>query len=364
MQNYNNKYIGDWKHAILLENSSIQDAIVNLDKIAIQIVLVCNKDKTLLGTISDGDIRRGLLKGLTLNSPIKAIMNKNPLVVSKNILRDSVLELMSLNRIRQVPVVDENNKLIGLHLFDYLLEPKDRKNTMVIMAGGRGKRLHPFTNERPKPMLEIAGKPILEHIIQHAKSEGFKSFIISINYLGHILEDYFGDGKKFNIKINYIREDIPLGTAGSLSLLPSAPNLPFIVTNGDVITDIKYGELLDFHNRHDASATMAVRAHEYQNPFGIVQTDGLDIVGFEEKPITRSHINAGVYVLNPQVLELLELGEHCDMPGLFERLQTLKKRTVAYPMHEPWLDVGSHHDLEIAKKNIKAEIKYKKEISK
>ena len=191
---------------------------------------------------------------------------------------------------------------------------------------------------------------MLEHIIERAKLEGFNHFVLAIHYLGHMIEAYFGKGERLGVQIDYLREESPLGTAGALGLLKPIPDAPFVVTNGDVITDIHYGELLDFHTRHNAAATMAVRVHEWQHPFGVVQTQGVEIVGFEEKPIARSHINAGVYALDPLALSVLTADAHCDMPTLFERLQTNKKRTVAYPMHEPWLDVGRPDDLLAANK--------------
>jgi NDP-sugar pyrophosphorylase family protein len=216
---------------------------------------------------------------------------------------------------------------------------------MVIMAGGMGTRLRPHTENCPKPLLPVAGKPMLEHIIERAKLEGFSHFVLSIHYLGHMIEDYFGNGEHLGVQIDYLREQSPLGTAGALGLLNPRPDTPFVVTNGDVITDIRYGELLDFHIRHGAAATMAVRVHEWQHPYGVVQTKGVEIVGFEEKPVARSHINAGVYALDPDALNNLSADTHCDMPTLFERLQAKAQRTVAYPMHEPWLDVGRPDDL-------------------
>jgi NDP-sugar pyrophosphorylase family protein len=189
---------------------------------------------------------------------------------------------------------------------------------------------------------------MLEHIIERAMSQGFNHFMLAIHYLGHMVEDYFGDGTKMNARIEYIREQIPLGTAGALGLLKQQPEAPFVVTNGDVLTDINYADLLDFHIRQQATATMAVRTHEWQHPFGVVHTKGLDIVGFEEKPVARTHINAGVYVLAPVALNALSANEHCDMPTLFERLQAKDQRTVAYPMHEPWLDVGRMEDFQRA----------------
>jgi dTDP-glucose pyrophosphorylase len=334
-----------WQKAVLSIDANIQQAISNLDKVGVKIIMILNEAKQLEGTISDGDIRRGLLKGLNMNSPITSVIRHNPFVVTPDVNRDMVLQLMVANKIQQVPVVDEYRHVVGLHLWDEITTAQTRNNLMVIMAGGLGKRLRPHTENCPKPLLPIAGKPMLEHIIERAKLEGFSKFIIAVHYLGEMIEDYFSNGKKFGVEIDYLREDAPLGTAGALGLLGSKPSAPFVITNGDVITDIRYGELLDFHIRHNATATMAVRQHEWQHPFGVVQIDGLEIIGFEEKPIARSHINAGVYVLEPKALSVLKPNTHCDMPTLFERLQAKSERTVAYPMHEPWLDVGRPDDL-------------------
>jgi len=334
-----------YRQAILPLDATIQDVICNLDKVAIQIVLVVNESGKLEGTISDGDIRRGLLRGLDLKSPIGSIIHRNPIVVPSEMARETVVKLMVANKIQQIPVVDEENHVLGLHLWDEITTPTVRPNLMVIMAGGKGTRLRPHTENCPKPMLTVSGKPMLEHIIERAKLEGFSQFVLAVHYLGQMIEDYFGHGERMRVRIEYLREQSPLGTAGALGLLNPRPTTPFVVTNGDVLTDIRYGELLDFHTRNNAIATMAVRAHEWQHPFGVVQTKGIDIIGFQEKPVHRSHINAGVYALNPEALSLLESDDHCDMPTLFERLQAQTKRIAAYPIHEPWLDVGRPDDL-------------------
>jgi dTDP-glucose pyrophosphorylase len=337
-----------WRQAILPAHATIEQAIRNLDQVAIKIVLIVNPLGELEGTISDGDIRRGLLKGLNLNSEIVSIVHRNALVVPPEMGRDMVMQLMLANKIQQIPIVNSRHHLVGLHLWNEMSTPANRSNLMVIMAGGRGTRLRPHTENCPKPLLPVAGKPMLEHIIERAKLEGFKHFVLAVHYLGHMIEEHFGDGRDLGVQIDYLREQSPLGTAGALGLLSPRPESPFVVTNGDIITDIHYGELLDFHLRYDAHATMAVRVHEWQHPFGVVQMRGVEIIGFEEKPIARTHINAGVYALNPEALSVLTANKHCDMPTLFERLQAESKRTVAYPMHEPWLDVGRSDDLQSA----------------
>ena len=310
--------------------------------------MVTNDKGALEGTISDGDIRRALLQGLDWSSPITSAIHYNALVVPPELGRDLVMQLMVANKIHQIPVVDAEHRVVGLHLWDEITTPRPRSNVMVIMAGGMGTRLRPHTENCPKPLLAVAGKPMLEHIIDRAKLDGFTRFVLAIHYLGHMIEAHFGDGERVGVQIEYLREESPLGTAGALRLLNPLPDAPFVVTNGDVICDIRYGELLDFHVRHAAAATMAVRVHEWQHPFGVVQMQGVEIVGFEEKPLNRSHINAGVYVLEPSSLSVLSADSHCDMPTLFERLQAKAQRTVAYPMHEPWLDVGRPEDLRSA----------------
>jgi dTDP-glucose pyrophosphorylase len=337
-----------WRNAILPAHVTIQQVISNLDQVAIKIVLIVNEAGKLEGTISDGDIRRGLLKGLDLNSPITDVIHRNALVVPLEMSRETVIQLMLANKIQQIPAVDENHHVVGLHLWDDIATPPVRSNPMVIMAGGMGTRLRPQTEHCPKPLLAVAGKPILEHIIGRAKLEGFSNFVLAIHYLGHMIEEHFGNGERLGVRIDYVREQSPLGTAGALGLLNPRPEAAFVVTNGDVISDIRYGELLDFHIRHAAAATMAVRVHEWQHPFGVVQTKGVEIVGFEEKPVARSHINAGVYALDPDSLNFLSSDDPCDMPTLFERMRAKVKRTVAYPMHEPWLDVGRPDDLQSA----------------
>ena len=337
-----------WRKALLHGEVTVQQAIRNLNDTALKITLVVSLDGTLLGTVTDGDIRRGLLRGLDLNSPLTSIIKHEPLVVPQEMSRDMVLQLMQANKVQQLPVVDENRRVVGLHLRDLLMVPGQHDNLMVIMAGGQGTRLRPHTENCPKPLLPVGGKPMLEHIIERAKAEGFTRFVLAIHYLGHMIEDYFGDGSRWQVKIDYLREDSPLGTAGAIGLLNPRPNAPFLVTNGDVLTDIHYGELLDFHRRHRATGTMAVHLHEWQHPFGVVRIKGIDIIGFEEKPVARSHVNAGIYVLEPSALDVLRSGEHCHMPTLFSRLQEQAARTIVYPMHEPWLDVGRMDDYDAA----------------
>jgi dTDP-glucose pyrophosphorylase len=337
-----------WRKAMLPATATLREAIGNLNDSALQIVLVVGEGDALVGALTDGDIRRGLLRGVDLGAAIASLMTREPLVVPQAMPRHAVLQLMQTNRIHQLPVVDQQRRVVGLHLWDEMSAPGRRPNLMVIMAGGRGTRLRPQTAECPKPLLPVAGKPMLEHIVERAKNDGFSRFVLTINYLGQMIEDYFGDGSRLGVQIEYVREKSALGTAGAIALLEPRPAQAFLVSNGDVLTDIRYGELLEFHTRNAAAATMAVRVHEWQHPFGVVRTSGVDIVALDEKPVARTHINAGIYVLEPACVDELRVGEACDMPALFVRLKERGARTIAYPMHEPWLDVGRQADLERA----------------
>lgn len=331
----------DWQRAALTEKASIKDAIENLVASSLQIILIIDSNNVLLGVVNDGDIRRGVLRGLSLEDSIKDVINRDPLVVDKDASTESVLHLMNVNVFHAIPIVDKNRHVLGLHLLNEMIMPKKHNNQMIIMAGGKGTRLLPKTKDCPKPLLPVNGKPMLEHIILGAKEEGFHSFVLAVYYLGDMIKDYFGNGDLWGIKIEYLDEEMPLGTAGAISLLEERPKLPVIVTNADIISDISYSGLLEYHNNHkDSCATMGIRLYETQHPFGVVKTEGAEIIGFEEKPIMRTYVNAGVYVLEPKALDFLEKNQYCDMPSLFNRLQEEKLRTIVYPIHESWNDIG------------------------
>lgn len=342
----------EWSRTILSSQANIEDAIHVLNDSGLRIVLIVDNAGVLLGTVSDGDIRRGLLKGLGLSSPVNEVVHLETLVVSSQATREEVLQLMVDNKIQQVPIVNDSFQPVGLHHWDQIQTIHSRENIMVIMAGGKGTRLLPHTENFPKPLLPIAGKPILEHIINRAKIAGFSHFVLAIHHLGDLIQDHFGSGEKFGVRIEYLKEGSPLGTAGALSLLNPLPESTLIVTNGDVITEIHYDQFLDFHTEQKALATMAVRIHEWQNPFGTVQTEGFEIVGYEEKPISITQINAGVYAIEPEALGILEKDVACDMPELFEKLRASDRKTIAYPIHEAWIDVGRPEDLQRANEEL------------
>ncbi len=341
----------DWKKLLVPIDSIVQDLIRILNETGLRIVLVVDQNSALIGSVSDGDIRRGLLRGITVGSPTSEVVNFTPLFVKKGTSLEATKEIMVLNKIYQIPIIDEKKRIVGIHLLDEITFPASYDNKIVIMAGGRGSRLMPITSTIPKSMLQVAGKPILELIIQRAKSQGFTQFILAVHYLSNLIENYFGNGSSLGVSIEYLKEDLPLGTAGALSLLKPYPDRPLIVTNGDVLTDINYGEFLEFHTKNKSIGTMAVNIHEWQNPFGAIVTNGIEITGIVEKPIIRNLVNAGVYVLDPSALLLLEENVHTDMTTLFDKLRAKALMTTAYVLHEKWIDIGTHAQLKYATEN-------------
>jgi len=347
---------GDWHGTLLPSTATIQDAIQVLNKVGLRIVLVVNPQGKLEGTVSDGDIRRGMLRGYDLASPLARILHRTPLVAHSGHRPEAIGQLMLANEVQQIPIVDRHRRVVGLHVWDKLSRVPSRPNLMVIMAGGEGKRLRPYTADRPKPLVEVGGKPILEYILIKAKAEGFSRFAIAVRHLGGMIESHFGCGKRWGVNILYLRETTPLGTAGAIRLLRQHPREPILVTNGDVLADFQYGDLLDFHARHGADATMAVRHHDWQNPYGVVETQGLEITGFREKPLLRMQINAGVYALSPVACRQIPRSMRYDMPELFTRLRTRKMLVLAYPLHEPWVDIGKPEDLRHASQNLQNKV--------
>lgn len=330
----------------LAPTASIRSAIENLNETGIKICLIVSQKNVLLGVVGDGDIRRGMLRGLDLDAPVSEITNTHPVIARHDMSRSDILELMKTMEVQQLPIVDQNGEVIGLQDWNGALSKVQIQNTMVIMAGGIGRRLMPHTKYCPKPMLLVDGKPILEHIIDNAIEQGFKKIILSVGYLAHMIENYFGDGENKKITITYTREEEPLGTAGALSLINEKIEGPMLVTNGDIFTDINYMDIIDFHFRNKADATMVVKQYVWQHPFGVIEMDGFDIIKIIEKPTYKSHINTGIYVLNPTVLDGLKKNKYIDMPTFFKNLNIQSFKTVAFPIHESWIDIGEHDNLE------------------
>jgi dTDP-glucose pyrophosphorylase/CBS domain-containing protein len=335
----------DFMKIFVSSNETIRNVIQVMNQTGFRLVLVVDKDNRLKGTITDGDIRRGFLGNIQLESQASEILHPRPIVVDNSVSRTKALEIMASEGLLHIPIINENFQVVGLHSRDALSTYQKRENIFFILAGGKGRRLLPATESVPKPMLQIEGKPILEHIIDRAKANGFSHFVIAVQHLGEQIESYFKDGSEFGVKIRYIREEKPLGTAGALSLLDNFPDLPIVVSNGDLMTEMDYGLILDYHLKNRASATMAVHILEMRNPYGVVQVKEIDIIGYLEKPVSNVLINAGVYVLEPSVLSLLSKSEYCDMPALFDLLRNREERSIVFPVHEKWIDIGTPENL-------------------
>ena len=344
MKNF--KFNNNIKIFTLREDSIIEDAIVCLNKSSSKIVLIIDKELKFLGTISDGDIRRGLINGCHIIDQIKLIMHRSPVFVIENKYNENDLENIVKNYgLLQIPLVSKKNILLGLYEFGISNEINFVETPIFIMAGGRGIRLMPYTENTPKPLLEVNGKPIIEHIILNAKNQNFNNFFISVNYLSDKIKDYLGNGDRFGVKISYIEEDTPLGTIGTNKKVQSKISSTFIVTNGDLLSDIEYKSLLKFHKSENVMASMAVRSIKIKNKFGVVKLDGLKISGFEEKPIEKININAGIYVFEPAVINLISANEKIDTPELFDRIRKKNGDIIAYPIYERWQDIGTPEDL-------------------
>jgi dTDP-glucose pyrophosphorylase len=341
----------NWSMCVLTPNRTVRDAIDNLIASSKRIVLVVSQEGIFEGTVSDGDIRRGLLRGISLQSQLSEIIQRSAIIASPETSRDTVKSLMLTHKIQQIPIVDKFKKLHGLHEWDELDLSPLRENLFVVMAGGEGKRLMPHTLNTPKPMVLVHGKPMLEHILVRAKANGFRNFVLVVHHMSQMIEDYFSDGSKWEVSIRYISEEKPLGTAGGLAQLPGLGKEPVVVTNGDVLSDLNYSEILDFHLENNASGTMAVRQHELAHPFGVVNLEGLRITSIEEKPVLRNYINAGVYVISREAISTLDQGAFMNMTDFFATLLSHEENVCAYPIHESWIDVGRPEDLkEVATK--------------
>jgi dTDP-glucose pyrophosphorylase len=329
-------------------DATIKDAMEVIDKNSQQIALVVDSQTKLIGTITDGDIRRAILKGYSLNNPISDITNRHPTVGYFNQSKDEVLSLALQKRLKHIPIVDENGVVISLELIEDFLKTKSKPNRVVLMAGGLGVRLRPLTENTPKPMLKIGDKPILQTIIENFVKYGFNHFYISVNYKSHQIKEYFGDGSRFGANIEYIDETKRLGTAGAISLIKDRLKEPFFVMNGDLLTNLNFDYMLNYHLASSASATMAVREYDFQIPYGVINTDNNKILSIEEKPIQKFFINSGIYLLNPEIIENIPLDTFFDMPDLFNLLIKNGENVLSFQIREYWLDIGKMQDFERA----------------
>jgi len=327
--------------------ATIKEAIETIDRGVMQIALVVENDR-LLGTMTDGDIRRGFLSGRTLTDKIEGLYNTTPLTGTLDQAREDIVQLALTRGIKQLPILDDTGKLIGVeYIDDYLRGPK-KSNTIVLMAGGLGSRLRPLTADTPKPMLTVGSKPILETILESFSSYGFHNFYFSVNYKAEKIREYFNDGSQYGVNINYLNETTRLGTAGALSLLPKEIDEPIIVMNGDLLTNVNFERLLNYHLLAEADATMCVREYKLQIPYGVVETEGATIQTIIEKPTQNFFVNAGIYVLSPAALEQIPENKHFDMPQLFQTLIEQKHKICSFPITDYWMDIGQPNDFDQA----------------
>ncbi|MFW0713415.1 nucleotidyltransferase family protein [Aliarcobacter butzleri] len=321
-------------------NSTIKEALKIIDNGALQIALVVNENDILLGTLTDGDIRRGLLKGLDLNSSIKSIIFKTPTIAKISDTKEEILKLALSKKLHQIPIVDERGKILGIQEIEELIKPKDKTNKVILMVGGLGTRLRPLTENTPKPMLKVGNKPILQTIVEKFAEYGYTDIVMCVNYKSHMIQDYFGDGKEFGVNIEYVLENQRMGTAGALSLLKDKPNEPFFVMNGDLLTNINFEHLHNYHIATNSIGTMCVREYDFQVPYGVVNIKDSKIISIEEKPTHKFFVSAGIYMLSPEVLEYIPENQFYDMPTLFEKMISKGKNTISFPLREYWLDIG------------------------
>lgn len=341
----------DWKEALIPINATLKDALISIEVSALQMSILAHDDGRLLGVISDGDIRRAILKGYPLDAPALDIANTQPITALATASNQELLGLMRRKTVHQIPLIDEEHRITGLMTLDELTGIFERPNWVILMAGGEGTRLRPLTEACPKPLLRIGNKPILENIIENFAKQGFRYFFISVNYLAGEIKKHFGDGRSLGVDITYLHEKNKLGTAGSLSILPSIPKEPLIVMNGDLLTTVRFDHLLNHHIDQKAMATMAVREFEYQIPYGVVETKDKQLIRIDEKPIKKHYVNAGIYVLSPEVIHSIPKEEYIDMTTLFEHVLTTSTNVSTYPLQEYWLDIGRIDEFERAQKD-------------
>lgn len=343
-----------WQKTLISESSTIKQALEIINSEALRVAVVVDQDKKLLGMVTDGDIRRGLLSDMVLTDSVAKVMNPKPITAEHGASKDYLVELMEKEQILSVPLLDEDDKVTGLETLHSALSKDKYENPVFVMAGGFGTRLRPLTDNCPKPMLNIGDKPILETVIKSFIKAGFVNFYISTHYMPELIHQHFGDGSSLGVSISYVHEDIPLGTGGALGLLADdiPQDLPLIMINGDVLTKVDFQRLLEFHLDNNADATMCVREYDYQIPYGVINGEGSRITSMVEKPIQRFFVNAGIYVVSPVVIQSVPKNYRIDMPTLLEQHMNKRHNVLMFPIHEYWLDIGRMDDFNRAQTDI------------
>lgn len=329
--------------------ASLYEAMKAIQSGACGIALVTDSTGALLGVMTDGDIRRAVLAGASLQDRLEAYVVRNCKFVSPQVRRSDVLDLMRAHHLNQIPIIDQAGHLVGLHLLREMLGAEPRPNWAVIMAGGRGERLRPLTDRVPKPMIKVAGRPILERIVLHLVGFGIRRIFISVNYLADLIESHFGDGTAYGCRIDYLREAQPLGTGGSLRLLPEKPQHPLLVLNGDLVTQFDVGGILACHGQGHYMATMGLHEYVHEIPFAVVDVDSGRLTRISEKPTVSFLANTGIYVLEPALLDRIPDGIPMGVPSLFEDCIKRGEPTGSFFIEDEWTDVGRHDQLQQAR---------------
>ncbi len=334
---------------VLNNTTKFDDAIKLLDKNGNGVLPVVDDKNTFIGLITDGDIRKAILNK---NLDLEHIINKDPYKVNINSSENYIINFAKKIQRRHLPIVDNDNNFIKIFTLDEI-EFNLKPNWVVIMAGGLGTRLGELTKDTPKPMLKVGEKPMIEHIMDMFVSHGFTKFMLSVNYKADVIKDHFKDGSDFGIEIKYLEEDKRLGTGGALSLIDFKLTEPFFVINGDVLASIDYEKLLDFHNSEKADATMCIRKDSYQVPYGVIKVDdNNNIINMVEKPTNSFFINAGIYMLNPEVLDYIPKDEYFGMPSVFELMNKDNKKTKSFELNDYWIDMGKPSDYDAINKRM------------
>lgn len=345
-----------WKKIKVLKSQTLLETMKIIDESSLQFAVVVDEQNHLIGTVTDGDIRRGILRGEGLGVPISSIMNSSPTSAKSGRKLSAYKHIMISEKLKQLPIVNENNQVVDILFIDRFETRNDEEvneNKVILMLGGLGTRLRPLTNDIPKPMLRIGNKPIVETILDSFIQYGYKNFVFSVNYKKEIIQNYFQNGEMFGVSIEYIEEKKRMGTAGALSIMENPPVDPFFVMNGDLLTQVNFDQLMNFHIEQKSIATMCVREFEYQIPYGVIETNGTDLATIKEKPVHRSFVNAGIYVLSPEVFKFIPKDVYYDMPTLFGKLIEMKQKTSVFPIHEYWLDIGQIDDFNRASQKFK-----------
>jgi dTDP-glucose pyrophosphorylase/CBS domain-containing protein len=339
----------NWNQVLVSPFTSAEEALKVLDDGGLRLALVVDEDQRLKGILTDGDVRRALLKRIDFNNAsVTDLMHVCPIIAREGASREMLRSLMKQHSLLHVPLVNEAGVLVGLETYHDLLQKPRYDNWIFLMAGGFGTRLRPLTNNCPKPMLPVNGKPMLESILESFIESGFHRFYISVHYLAETIKSHFGDGSKWSVTIKYIEEDQPLGTGGALGLLPDTSGLSLIMMNGDILTRLDVNALLDFHEAQQSELTMCVREYEMQVPFGVVKGQGSSVTEITEKPIHGFFVNAGIYVLSPAAMVRTRPARRVDMPDLVNQIIGDGSKVSMFPIREYWLDIGRPEDFDSA----------------